>query len=92
MFADVFRLKLGDVAVKGRRLTIKELRENWSALMEGRLDVDAALRIVREHVTLENGKKFDPEDVSMDQLRRLIAELTLPEEGRGIADFIGLLC
>lgn len=92
MFADVFRLKLGDVAVKGRRLTIKELRENWSALMEGRLDIEAALRIVREHVTLENGKKFDPEDVSMDQLRRLIAELTLPEEGRGIADFIGLLC
>ena len=92
MFADVFRLKLGDVAVKGRRLTIKELRENWSALMEGRLDVAAALRIVREHVTLENGKKFDPEDVSMDQLRKLIAELTLPEEGRGISDFIGLLC
>ena len=92
MFADYFRLKLGDVAVRGRRLTIKELRENWSALMEGRLDVAAALRIVREHVTLEDGKKFDPADVSMDQLRRLIAELTLPEEGRGISDFIGLLC
>ena len=73
-------------------MTIKELRENWSALMEGRLDVAAALRIVREHVTLEDGKTFDPEDVSMDQLRRLIAELTLPEEGRGISDFIGLLC
>ena len=50
------------------------------------------LRRGREHVTLENGKKFDPEDVSMDQLLRLIAELTLPEEGRGISDFIGLLC
>ena len=92
MFADVFRLKLGDTMVVGRRLTVKELRENWSALMEGRLDVATAVRLIREHVKLESGDAFDPEDVSMDQLRKLIAELTLPEEGRGIADFIGLLC
>lgn len=92
MFADVFKLKLGDTTVVGRRLTIKELRENWAELMEGRLDIATALKLIREHVKLENGKPFDPEAVSMDQLRKLIAELTLPEEGRGISDFIGLLC
>lgn len=92
MFADKFKLKLGDTTVIGRRLSIKELRQNWTALMEGRLDVPVAIRLVRDHVKLENGGEFDPEDVSLDQLRKLIAELTLPEEGRGISDFIGLLC
>ena len=92
MFADEFRLKLGDTVVIGRRLTIKELRQNWAELMEGRLDVATAVRIVGEHCRLESGDKFDPEAVSMDQMRRLISEMTLPEEGRGISDFIGLLC
>ena len=92
MFADVFKLKLGDTTVVGRRLNIKELRENWSTLMEGRLEIETALKLIREHVKLEGGGKFDPEGMSMDQLRKLIAELTLPEEGRGISDFIGLLC
>ncbi|MBR2983552.1 MAG: hypothetical protein IKC80_10050 [Kiritimatiellae bacterium] len=91
-FADVFELKLGETLVRGRRLTIRELRENYSALLEDRLDVPRALELVREHVTLADGGAFDPEDVSMDQMRRLIAEMTLPEEGRGISDFIGLLC
>lgn len=92
MFADEFKLKLGDTTVKGRRLTVKELRKNWSAMMDGHLEIETAVQLIRDHVRLENGKAFDPEDVSMDQLRRLIAELTLPEEGRGISDFIGLLC
>ena len=92
MFADKFKLKLGDTTVVGRRLSIKELRQNWAALMEGRLDIPVAIQLVRDHVKLENGGEFDPEDVSTDQLRKLIAELTLPEEGRGISDFIGLLC
>lgn len=92
MFADEFKLKLGDVTVVGRRLTIKELRSNWGAVMDGRLEIETAVQLVRDHVRLENGDKFDPEDVSMDQMRQLIAQLTLPEEGRGISDFIGLLC
>lgn len=92
MFADVFKIKLGETVVKGRRLTIKELRSNWGALMEGRLDVATAVGLIREHVETLDGKPIDPESLSMDQLRKLIAEMTLPEEGRGISDFIGLLC
>ena len=92
IFADAFKLKLGDVTVVGRRLSIKELRSNWDALMENRFDVARALQVVRDHCSLEGGGAFDPEDLTMDQLRKLIAQLTLPEEGRGISDFIGLLC
>ena len=92
MFADHFTLELGGATVKGRRLTSKELRSNWEALMNGRIDVDTAVKLIRDHVTLENGKAFDPEDLTNGQLRDLVAELTLPKEGRGISDFIGLLC
>jgi len=92
MFADEFKLKLGETVVKGRRLTIKELKANWDAYASGKLDIDSSIRLIREHVRLENGEPFDPEEVSMDQLRKLISELTLPPEGRGISDFIGLLC
>lgn len=92
MFADYFTLKLGDTTVKGRRLTIKEMRSNWHALMNGGIDVDTAVKLIRDHVTLENGKAFDPEELTNSQFSNLIAELTLPKEGRGISDFIGLLC
>lgn len=92
MFADHFTLKLGETKVKGRRLTVKELRENWEVLMEKRLDIATAVELVKSHVTLEDGSAFDPEAVSLEQMRRIIAEMTLPEEGRGISDFIGLLC
>ena len=92
MFADEFKVKLGDTSVKGRRLTIKELRQNWSALMEDRFELETALKLIGDHVTLEDGSKFDPEDLTQGQLRTLVAELTLPKEGRGISDFIGLLC
>ena len=92
MFADEFTLKLGETTVKGRRLTIREVRTNWSKMMEGRLDVNFSIQLIRDHVTLEDGSTFDPEDLTQGQLKDLIAELTLPTEGRGISDFIGLLC
>ena len=92
MFADEFQIKLGGVDLKGRRLTIRELKADWDALMNGRLDVEKACGLIREHVIGPDGKKIDPEELSVDQLRALVAEITLPKEGRGIADFIGLLC
>ena len=90
-FADYFTLKLGDVSVKGRRLSLKELRERHADLIDGNLDVDKCVELIRGHVTLEDGSKFDPYDLTPGQLRQLICELILPKEGRGIADFIGLL-
>jgi len=92
MFADEFKLKIGDTVVKGRRLSIKELRANWDAFATGKLDIESSIKLIREHVRLEDGTAFDPEEISIDQLRKLIAEMTLPAEGRGISDFIGLLC
>lgn len=92
MFADNFTIKLGSATVKGTRLTIKELRANLDALAGDKFDIDAALALVKAHVRLEDSSEFDPEELSQDQMRRLVAELTLPKEGRGISDFIGLLC
>lgn len=91
MFADYFSLKLGDVTVKGRRLSLKEIRDSRAQLNEGALDVDKCVEIIKSHVTLEDGGAFDPYDLTPGQLRKLVGELVLPEEGRGIADFIGLL-
>lgn len=91
MFADYFALKLGDVTVKGRRLTLKELRSNVADYTGGTLDTEKCVELIRDHVTLENGDKFDPYDLTPDQLRQIVGELVLPKEGRGISDFIGLL-
>lgn len=91
MFADYFSLKLGDVTVKGRRLSLKEIRDNRAQINEGALDVDKCVKIIKSHVTLADGGAFDPYDLTPDQLRKLVGELVLPAEGRGIADFIGLL-
>lgn len=91
MFADYFEVKFGDVKLKGRRLSIKEIRANHAYLFDGRLDVDQCVDLVRSHVTLADGKPFDPFDLSSGQLRELVGELVLPQEGRGISDFIGLL-
>jgi len=90
-FADYFTLKLGDVSVKGRRLSLKELRERHVDLLDGNLDVEKCVELIRGHVTLEDGSKFDPYDLTPGQLRQVVCELILPKEGRGIADFIGLL-
>lgn len=90
-FADFFTLQLGEVTVKGRRLTVKELRAGLKGLADGEFDIESAVRMVRDHVTLADGSPFDPEDLSPDQLKQIVVELTLPKEGRGISDFIGLL-
>lgn len=92
MFADTFTIKLGDQTVKGTRLTIREVRENIAALAADKFDIDAAVKCVADHCRLDDGSKFDPEELSQDQMRRLIGELVLPKEGRGVSDFIGLLC
>ena len=91
MFADYFTLKLGDVTVKGRRLTLREIQESRADLLGGRLDVEKCVALIAGHVTLADGDKFDPYELSPGQLRKLVGELVLPEEGRGISDFIGLL-
>ncbi len=91
MFTEFFTLKLGDVTVKGRRLTLKEIREKRADLLGSRLDVDKCVELISSHVTLDDGDKFDPYELTPGQMRKLIGELILPEEGRGISDFIGLL-
>ena len=91
MFTEFFTLKLGDVTVKGRRLTLKEIREKRADLLGSRLDVDKCVELISSHVTLDDGDKFDPYELTPGQMRRIVGELTLPEEGRGISDFIGLL-
>ena len=92
MFADVFTVRLGETEVKGRRLTIKELQDSRELMAEGRLDIEKSVEVIKGHVTLADGKTFDPYELSPGQMRTLIAELVLPKEGRGIADFIGTLC
>jgi hypothetical protein len=91
MFADFFTLKLGDVTVKGRRLTLKELKSSVADLTVGTLDVEKCVELIKSHVVLENGGRFDPYDLTPGQLRQIVGELVLPKEGRGISDFIGLL-
>ena len=90
-FADTFTLKLGEVTVKGRRLTLKEIRAMHVAQAEGVLSIEKSVELIKDHVTLDDGSAFDPEDLTPNQMRKLVGELILPEEGRGISDFIGML-
>lgn len=91
MFADYFTLKVGEAKVKGRRLTIKELKGNLDEYVGGTLSAEKCVALIRDHVTLEDGSAFDPLDLTPGQMRSVIGELILPPEGRGISDFIGLL-
>ena len=45
----------------------------------------------RQLVFRDDGKAFDPYELTPGQMRKLVGELVMPEEGRGISDFIGLL-
>lgn len=92
MFADYFTVKFGDTTVKGRRLSLKEIKERRAEIIEGKLDLEGCVELVRKHVTLADGSRFDPLELSESQMRTLIAELVLPKEARGISDFIGQLC
>lgn len=91
MFADFFQLKLGDQVIKGRRLSIKETRLLIEDFNTENITVDAALAVIKDRCTLANGEKFDPEELTQDQVNRIVAELVLPEKGRRISDFITLL-
>lgn len=90
LFADYFTVKLGDTVVKGRRLTLKEIRENAAAFLSGQLDIETSVKLIESHCQLESGDKFDALELSESQLRTLIGELVLPEKGRQVSDFIGL--
>lgn len=92
MFADYFKIEIGGVKLKGKRLTIKEIKRYGEEFLGDRLGVEESIAVIRDHVTLEDGGAFDPEEMTHGQLKELIAELVLPKEGRGISDFIGLLC
>lgn len=91
MFADYFQIKLGETVVKGSRLSIKETRQLLTDFDLGKLTIEDSLKVINDRCTLANGEKFDPEELSQDQINRLIAEMVLPEKGRSISDFIGLL-
>ena len=91
MFADNFTIKLGDVTLKGRRLSIKEIRAYHSDAESGSLDIEKSVELIRKHVTLGDGGKFDPYDLTPGQLRQLVGELILPKDGRSLSDFIGLV-
>ena len=90
--ADTFHLKLGDTEVVGRRLTINEIREHHASFLDGQFgSIDKCIEIIRDHVKRVDGKAFNPYDLTPGQVRTLIGELVLPDGGRGISDFIGLL-
>lgn len=91
MFADYFQTKVGDTIIKGRRLSIKETRQLLGDFDAGKLTIETALKVVKDRCTLADGKTFDPEELSQDQVNRIVAELVLPEKGRSISDFIALL-
>ena len=91
-FADSFRLTLGDIEVVGSRLTINEIRRNHADFLDGQFgSIDRCVDLIRSHVKRADGEPFDPYDLTPGQVRTLISELVLPEGGRGISDFIGLL-
>lgn len=92
MFADYFTLKVGEATLKGRRLTIKEIKKYGEEFLADRLGIEESIAVIRDHVKLDDGSAFDPEELTQGQLKEVIAELVLPKEGRGISDFIGLLC
>lgn len=91
MFADYFQIKLGETVVKGRRLSIKETRQLLDDFDTDKLTIEAALKVIKDRCTLADGSEFDPEELSQDQVNRIICEMVLPEKGRRISDFIALL-
>ncbi len=92
MFTDVATVRLGEVSVKVRRLTIKEIREAGLSFKGGKECLgDECERLIKDHVTLADGSDFDPSQLSMRQMQRLVTELVGVPEGGGISDFIGLL-
>lgn len=93
MFADFATVNVGGVAVKVKRLTLAEIKRDRALLESGdatALD-ESRTRLIAEHCETADGKPIKPEDLSLPQMRKLMAEMVgLPDEG-GLADFIGLL-
>lgn len=91
MFADHTVVRLGDIAVQVRRLTLAELHAARSDFSEGRDAFgDEAMKLVKAHCKIE-GEEFDPGELSLPQMRKLLTELVGVPEGSPISDFIGLL-
>lgn len=93
MFCDETIVRFGDVKLKVRRLTVAEIRSARVAFQGGKECLDEEYdRLLREHVTGEDGNPIDPDGLSLPQMQKLVSELVGIPEGSGISDFIGLLC
>lgn len=91
-FADITVVTLGDVKLKVKRLTLKEIRETHALFSSsGATFDDDCQRLIKSHVTDLAGKEIDPEELSLAQVRELMRELTGIPEGSPLSDFIGLL-
>ena len=93
MFCDETTLKLGDVTLTVRRLTVAEIRSARVRWQGGKELIDDEYdTIIREHVKKEDGSDIDPSELSMPQMQKLVSELVGIPEGCRLSDFIGLLC
>ena len=93
MFCDETTLKLGDVTLKVRRLTVAEIRSARVRWQGGKELIDDEYdTIIREHVKKEDGSDIDPSELSMPQMQKLVSEIVGIPEGCRLSDFIGLLC
>ncbi len=94
MFCDEVKVELGIgcPAVRVKRLTVKELRDNRLIFAEGRECLDEAYtRLIAEHCTTADGKPVDASALSLPQLTKLAKELAGVPDGNPLSDFIGLL-
>ncbi len=92
-FTDEITLRIGGTSFKVRRLTIAEIRQARVDWQGGKECLDEEYeRLVKSHVTLADGKPFDPSALSLPQMQKLVSELVGIPEGSGLTDFIGLLC
>lgn len=93
MFCDETTLRLGDVTLKVRRLTVAEIRAARVRWQGGKELIDDEYdAIVREHVRKDDGSEIDPSELSMPQMQKLVSEIVGIPEGCRLSDFIGLLC
>ena len=93
MFCDETTLKLGDVTLKVRRLTVAEIRNARVRWQGGKELIDEEYdEIIRKHVRKDDGSEIDPSELSMPQMQKLVSEIVGIPEGCRLSDFIGLLC
>lgn len=61
MFCDTTQVKLGEVTVNVRRLTLAEIKKARVSFQSGADAIDDSYeKLLHEHVTLEDGTKLDP--------------------------------